>query len=91
MTSTKDYVEQIMKRRGIGTPIDLPWELGYVCPVCLQGDECNLHWSEYNGYLWCAICDIDIPSCMCLLSEDLHIVRRPKQGVKEWLKQIRYF
>ena len=52
-------------------PFDLPCELGYHCPVCkyesvVNGDfDERLHWSEYNGFLWCAVCNKDYPSCLC--------------------------
>jgi len=47
-----------------GTPLFFPCELGYVCPIC---GECGefLDFSEYNTFLWCRKCNIDIPSCLC--------------------------
>ena len=60
--------EEILKG---AIPIDMPCELGYVCPVCkydfiVDGDyDERLNWSEYNGFLWCAICNKDYPSCLC--------------------------
>ena len=54
---------------------DQPCELGYHCPACkyprvVDGtfDE-RLLWSEYDGFLWCAICNRDYPSCLCLPDE----------------------
>jgi hypothetical protein len=52
--------------------IDEPCELGYHCPVCkyeqvdAKGnfDE-RLHWSEYNSFLWCQVCNKDYPSALC--------------------------
>jgi rubredoxin len=66
----KDYsknprAERLLGRRGPGTPLFAPHELGYVCPVCGEGNEVNLHWSEYNGFLWCDTDNLDIPSCLC--------------------------
>ncbi len=52
--------------RGEGQPLFGPHEIGYVCPICDKGDEVNLHFSEYNGFLWCKNCNIDIPSCLCV-------------------------
>lgn len=53
-------------------PFDQPCELGYRCPVCLvpavvdgEFDE-RLTWSEYEGFLWCAVCDYDYPSALCI-------------------------
>ena len=67
-------------------PFDQPAELGYVCPICKNEayhkdidcfgekgicffDE-RLHWSEYDGFLWCAKCNLDIPSCFCVPGMD---------------------
>ena len=56
-----------------GIIFDLPAELGYRCPVCLNEpssekegwiDE-RLEWSEYNGFLWCSVCNRDYPSVLC--------------------------
>ena len=48
-----------------------PCEEGYHCPVCkyenvIDGnfDE-RLEWGEYNGFLWCSVCDRDYPSAIC--------------------------
>jgi uncharacterized protein YbaR (Trm112 family) len=55
-------------------PIDQPCELGYHCPVCkykhfrgthMDWDE-RLEWSEYEGFLWCSVCNKDYPSCLCI-------------------------
>jgi hypothetical protein len=52
-------------------PFDQPCELGYHCPVCKYPAEIGGHlderlfWSEYEGFLWCAICNFDYPSCLC--------------------------
>jgi hypothetical protein len=64
--------EKIMgKRRTDVMPFDQPCELDYHCPVCkyeliVDGnyDE-RLQWSEYNSFLWCAVCNKDYPSCLC--------------------------
>lgn len=51
---------------------DFPCELGYHCPVCkyeliVDGnyDE-RLDWSEYNGFLWCDVCNKDYPTALCM-------------------------
>lgn len=53
-------------------PIDQPCELGYHCPVCeydltvdAEYDE-RLDWSEYRWFLWCAVCDRDYPTVLCV-------------------------
>jgi len=56
-----------------------PFELGYTCPICGAGYSakeihkkewnevklCTLEWSEYASFLWCAHCNLDIPSILC--------------------------
>lgn len=51
---------------------DFPCELGYHCPVCKyelvtdgEYDE-RLEWSEYQGFIWCRVCDKDYPSALCM-------------------------
>ncbi len=69
--SKNDRAEKILGKRDPGTPIDQPCELGYHCPVCRYPQEIagnfdeRLHWSEYNGMLWCSVCNADYPSCLC--------------------------
>lgn len=73
MTSTNERAERLMGRRltpeqeqtGV-VPFDLPCELGYWCPVhrCVMDER--LEWSEYAGFLWCAACDRDYPSALCV-------------------------
>lgn len=63
-----------MGLRPDGIAIDQPVELGYRCPVCVNSvaadsagnlDE-RLHWSEYDGFLWCSVCNQDYPTVMCI-------------------------
>lgn len=61
----------IMGMREGAIPIDQPCELGFICPICeyepiIDGnyDE-RLQWSEYNSFLWCAVCNKDYPSALC--------------------------
>ena len=65
--------------RGV-VPIDEPVELGFHCPVCeyprvVGGtfDE-RLLWSEYEGFLWCAVCNQDYPSCLCLPDDPVRAI-----------------
>lgn len=57
-------------------PIDFPVELGYKCPVCDYVPEVNgeyderLSWSEYNGFIWCSVCNKDYPSALCCTDID---------------------
>lgn len=51
---------------------DQPCELGYHCPVCKYKEIVNWNYderltrSEYNGFLWCSVCDQDYPSALCM-------------------------
>ena len=74
--SKNKRAEQIVGLRDLppnAIPIDQPCELGYHCPVCKYKhfadgrnyDE-RLEWSEYNGFLWCSVCNKDYPSCLCI-------------------------
>lgn len=53
------------------TIFDQPCELGFHCPVCkyeLEEDgnfDERLQWSEYNGMIWCSVCNFDYPSALC--------------------------
>ena len=51
--------------------ITMPCEFNYHCPICeyenlVDGnfDE-RLMWSEYNGFVWCEVCNKDYPSAIC--------------------------
>lgn len=64
-----------MRKKKIGDSIilDFPCELGYHCPTCEyehmspDGEHYDerLHWSEYNGFIWCEVCNFDYPSALC--------------------------
>lgn len=52
--------------------IDSPCERDYHCPVCkyplvVNGhyDE-RLEWSEYNGFIWCSVCNFDYLTPLCV-------------------------
>jgi hypothetical protein len=86
--SKNTKAKKIMGKRPTGSiAIDGPCELGYHCPVCeyphlIDGnyDE-RLTWSEYNGFLWCSVCNLDIPSCLCI--PDLNLLKgKPR---KKWV------
>ncbi len=71
--SVNQRAEVMGRRRTDVVPFDQPCELGYWCPVCRvvplledgNYDE-RLHWSEYEGFLWCEICNLDYPSVLCV-------------------------
>jgi hypothetical protein len=74
-TSSKNKrAEELLGRRPDNeVSLDQPCELGFHCPVCHyppirpdgEYDE-RLHWSEYNGMIWCEVCDHDYPSALCI-------------------------
>ena len=64
--SKNKRAEEVCGLRLTGTPLFLPHELGYECPICGRSDEVNMHWSEYNFFIWCKNCNLDIPSCLCI-------------------------
>lgn len=72
-TSVNKLAERIVGKRKVepNTIIfDQPCEVGYHCPVCKEvhpeGDyDERLQWSEYNGFVWCSVCNEDYPSALC--------------------------
>ncbi len=74
-TSKNPEAERIVGLRNggkrMGIIFDFPCELGYHCPVCKYKDpkddyDERLEWSEYNGFIWCRVCNKDYPSCLCM-------------------------
>jgi len=72
-------------------PFDQPAELGYVCPLCQNKpynkesgcfDE-RLHWSEYEGFLWCSVCNLDIPTCFCVSN----LNKKGKRKGRQWYQK----
>lgn len=72
--SINEHAERIVGKRNVppGTVMfDQPCELGYHCPKCkykaiIKGEyDERLHWSEYNGFIWCSKCNKDYPSALC--------------------------
>lgn len=86
--STNPLAAKIAGKRGKGEPLMMPWEMDYNCPVCHQhcslcegsrshGDnfDDSLCFSEYNYFMWCPKCNIDIPSMLCLRANTKEKVR----------------
>lgn len=78
--SKNDRAEQLLGKRPTGVqPFDQPCELGYHCPVCkykllVKGEyDERLHWSEYECFLWCSVCNRDYPTMLCTKDLDLQI------------------
>ena len=73
-------------------PFDQPCELGYHCPICkyrllVKGnyDE-RLEWSEYQGFLWCSVCNFDFPSFLCI--PNLNTLEGNKKATEVFLNII---
>ena len=70
------------------TYFDQPRELGYHCPVCQypQVSDGNyderLFWSEYESFIWCAVCNRDYPSCLCLPGD-------PRRAIDVFLSSVK--
>ena len=82
MMKNKEYSEnekakELCGLRKPGQPLFCPHELGYACPICGAADEVNLHWSEYNFFLWCKKCNLDIPSCLCVKYYEPRLSNKP--------------
>lgn len=73
-TSKNKLAEQAVGLRCTdGIAFDQPAELGFKCPVCEDYElfpngniDQRLHWSEYNGFIWCSSCNKDYPSVLCM-------------------------
>jgi hypothetical protein len=79
--------EEIVGKREGGTPFQEPWEMDYACPLCtppitehsevfdkegnVKPEYERLHFSEYQGFMWCEHCNADIPSLLCLSARSL--------------------
>ena len=70
-------IEEVCGLRKGGIPFQFAWELDYHCPICgtepiqldLNEDEFELlhiTFSEYNYFMYCYRCNLDIPSFLCL-------------------------
>jgi len=73
-TSENEKARKIVGQRDVpkhALIITTPGEYRYHCPVCEYEhtpggnfDE-RLWWSEYNGFIWCQVCNKDYPSALC--------------------------
>jgi len=75
-----------------GTPFDLPCELDYCCPIChpkiRQFDE-TLSFSEYDFFMYCPDCNIDIPSMLCLKADTKKAVEIYTERFLGIIKQVK--
>lgn len=89
--SKNKVAEQLLGLRMKGTPLFAPHELGYACPICGASNEVELDFSEYNCYLYCHKCNIDIPSCLCVKYTEPNIGDVELPAREKTLKQIKIF
>jgi len=75
--SKNEQAERICGRRPHGNAVFEPHELGYACPICGASDETTLYWSEYNYFIYCKNCDLDIPSCLCKKYPEPRLADKP--------------
>lgn len=78
LASKNKSAEEICGKRPDGIPIDQPSELEYYCPEN-RGHE--IHWSEYNYFIWCFDCNKDYPSIICCDT---------KKGIEVFLEVTRH-
>lgn len=97
--SKNERAEKIVGLRGDGGRINgiifgQPCELGYHCPVCKYDlynekygvyDE-RLEWSEYNGFLWCSVCNFGYVTALCV--PNLHTIEGCKKANEIFLNII---
>jgi len=75
--SKNEEAERICGRRPHGNALFQPCELGYACPICGASDETTLYWSEYNCFIYCKNCNLDIPSCLCKKYPEPRLTDKP--------------
>jgi hypothetical protein len=100
--SKNPNVQLIMGIRGAGqhgNPIMEPWELGFECPIChtksdfdksgnLKHENQLLRFSEYNAFLWCPKCNIDLPTMFCYSKEALDTKEKVQEATINYLSVI---
>ena len=103
MTSKNLRAEKVVGLRKGGTPWHLPCELDYACPIChakckrCSGEEVggdlhldeSLSFSEYNFFLWCPKCDLDIPWMLCLRANTKRAVEIYSGRFLDMVEEIR--
>lgn len=103
--SKNKVAEELVGLRKHGTPIQLPFEMDYSCPLCappinentkifttkgdLKAPFSRLHFSEYNGFMWCEKCNIDIPSFLCLNPISKKAIEIYTERFLEFISEIR--
>jgi hypothetical protein len=98
-------VEKLVGKREGGDPFYEPCEMDYACPICckpitehieifdekgeIKPEYERLHFSEYNGFMWCENCNIDIPSFLCLNSNSKESVENYTDRFIDFLEKFK--
>ena len=102
--SKNNKAKEIVGLRPTGaSPFSLPCEMDYNCPIChrtckicskeqeseeIIHDE-SLHFSEYEGFMWCPKCNLDIPWCFCLRANTKEALDIYINRYLDWLKELK--
>jgi len=97
--SKNKRAEKLVGFRKKGTPLMLPCELDYNCPIChrhckkceevgILHDE-SLCFSEYNYFMWCPNCNIDIPWMLCLRAHTKNAVKIYTKRFLDMIEEIK--
>ena len=89
--SKNKQAERICGRRPHGNAVFEPHELGYACPICGASDETTLFWSEYNYFIYCKNCNLDIPSCLCKKYPEPRLTDKPLSKRERVIENTRVF
>ena len=91
--SNKD-AERIVGLRNNGKPsqpLFMPHELGYACPICNASNEVELAWSEYEGFIYCYTCKLDIPSCISVCYYEPKLSNKKMTKREKVEKQVKIY
>ena len=100
--SKNPNVQMIMGIRGAGehgTPILDPWEMGFECPIChtkmefdklgeLKHESWLLRFSEYNAFVYCPKCNLDMPTLFCYPKDALDSKEKVQEATVNYLSVI---
>lgn len=67
---------------------DMPGELGYECPIHQTAYDGDIEWSEYKGFIWCARCNKDYPSCLCIPLKGMKSLERATQTYLDCIEAV---
>jgi hypothetical protein len=96
--------ESICGLRKGGMPFQEPWEMDYACPICtemitehtqvfdedgnVKPEYQRLHFSQYQGFMYCEYCNLDMPSYFCKHHSDRALII---QDITHYLELIQQY